>query len=75
MLDAIQEIIRGVLDDDDIVISAQTTARDVDGWDSLAHVMIMTRVEQHFGIRFRVSDVAELRNVGELVALVEKAKG
>lgn len=74
-LERIQEIFREVLDDDELELSGTTTAADVDGWDSMAHVTLMMKVERSFGVRFRVSDIAELKNVGELVDLVDRSKG
>lgn len=68
----VQEILREVLDDDEIVLSRETSAADVEGWDSLAHVSLITKVESRFGVRFRVSEVAELRNVGELLDLIAR---
>ena len=74
-LETVQEILREVLLDDELVVEPETTAEDVEGWDSLAHVTIILKVEQAFGIRFRISDVAELQNVGELLQLIESTKG
>lgn len=71
-LQIVQEILREVLDDDEIVLSPETSAADVEGWDSLAHVSLITKVESRFGVRFRVSEVAELRNVGELLDLITR---
>ena len=51
---------------DDVTMTRSTSAEDVDGWDSVAHVQIMVAVEAAFGIRFRTSDMTGLRNVGEL---------
>lgn len=74
-LETIQDIFRDVLDDDSLTLDAATTAGDVEGWDSLVHVTLMMRVEKTYGLRFRVSDISELKNVGELVHLVESMQG
>ena len=47
------------------------TAGDVDGWDSVAHVMLVLATEQRFGIRFESSEIANAANVGEFVELIE----
>lgn len=70
-LETVQDILREVLLDDEIVITPETTAEDVEGWDSLAHVTIILKVEQAHGLRFKISDVAELANVGELLDLIK----
>lgn len=61
-----------MFEDDELVVERSTTARDVDGWDSLRHVTLILQVEHVFSIRFPSSKVASLADVGELVDLVEK---
>ncbi|WP_299360476.1 acyl carrier protein [uncultured Paracoccus sp.] len=70
LYDAFTEVIRDVFDDDTIVVGPETTAEDVEGWDSQAHVMLIVATEQRFGVRFRASEFESLRNVGEFVALI-----
>lgn len=65
------EILRDVFDDDAITATPGLTARDVAGWDSLAHLRIMLNAEQAFHINFAASQISGLQNVGELVALIE----
>lgn len=64
-------IFRDVFDNDDIVPSPEMTADDVDGWDSLNHLRLIVSIEVEFGIKFPTADIAELRNVGELVSLLK----
>ena len=64
----LQDVFREVFDDDDIALSANTTAADVDGWDSVANIRLMVSVEEAFRIRFDVGEFQEYRNVGELIA-------
>lgn len=71
MLEEVQEVFRSVFDDDSLVISRASTANDVEGWDSLTHVTLLVSLEQRFGIRFKSSEVADLKDVGELIDLVE----
>jgi acyl carrier protein len=68
----LQQVFREVFDDDDIVITDATTARDIPDWDSLAHVSLIVAVEQEFSVRFASSDVGGLKNVGELRQLIER---
>jgi len=65
-------IFRDVFDDDELELRPDMTADDVDGWDSLRHVRLVLTVEKAFGTRFPASEVANLKNVGELVALIGK---
>jgi acyl carrier protein len=71
----LEEVFRDVFDDDAIEISASTTAKDVDGWDSLNHVNLVVAVEKKFGIKFTTKEVNKLANVGELMELIERKLG
>ena len=73
--DQLQGIFRDLFDDDTIVLSDSTSAKDVAGWDSLKNVRLMVRVEKEFKIRFGTGEVVGLNNVGDLVALIEKKLG
>lgn len=71
----LNEVFHDVFQDDSIVVARATTAADVEGWDSLMHVTLMINIEKAFGIRFSSSEVAGLKNVGELADLIDtKAK-
>jgi acyl carrier protein len=71
-LERINEIFRQVFDDPDLQVGRATTAEQVEGWDSLTHVMLMLNVEKAFGIKFSSSQVASLKDVGELVDLTDR---
>jgi acyl carrier protein len=71
----IEEIFREVFDDADIEIEAETTARDIDGWDSLSHVNLIVSIETRMGIRFTPKEVLTFRNVGELIQSVQNKLG
>jgi acyl carrier protein len=72
----LQEIFRQVFDDSDIVLGDQTTAADVDGWDSMSHIDLLIAVERHFGIRFATAEMSRLKdpdqNVGTFVELIDR---
>ena len=74
-LTRLTEVFRDVFDDDELVIARETTAHDIDDWDSLMHVSLMVAVEQRFGCRFSSGDVAGLGSVGELVDLIDRITG
>jgi acyl carrier protein len=62
-----------VFDDDDIKISTETTANDIDGWDSLSHVNLVVAIEKHFSIKFKSSEIMKWKNVGQMhESIVEK---
>ena len=67
-------VFHSVFDDEDIVVTPQLTADDVDGWDSLTHLRLMLSVQKAFNVRFAAADIVGLKNVEDLVRLIrEKA--
>jgi acyl carrier protein len=64
-----------VFDDDDISLSDETTADDIDGWDSLTHIRLMLSVERAFGMKFSATEIGRLKNVGGLVELIRQNGG
>ncbi len=65
------EIFEDVFDEDDIVITSELAAKDVDGWDSLTHIRLILTVEKAFKIKFSTSEVGKMENVGDLVKLIK----
>jgi len=68
VLQQFTEILRGLIGDDSIVLTAATRRPDVPGWDSFNYVNFMVAVEMKFGIKFRVAEVEGFQAVGEIVA-------
>lgn len=66
----LQEVFRGCFFDDEIVLGDDTTADDVDGWDSLAHVRLLMLIEDAFHIQLPGVEASQLDNVGQLIDLV-----
>lgn len=71
ILEALTQVFRDVFDDDDIVLTAATTAQDIEGWDSQAHVNLIVAAEMRFGIRFRTAELESLHDVGQFARLIE----
>jgi len=69
-LDELSQVFRHVFDDDAIVLSRDTTADDIDDWDSLTHMNLVIAVELRFKIRFVTAELQTLKNVGEMLDLV-----
>ena len=68
----LNEVFQDVFDDDELTVGDATTAADVDGWDSLEHINLIAAVEQEFGIRFSMGQVVTMKNVGEMVKLIQE---
>ena len=58
--------------DEDITVTAETTSSDIDDWDSLTHITLISEVEDAFGIKFAMKDVLGMKNVGEMVDIIRK---
>ena len=56
--------------DEDISVTAETTAADIEDWDSLTHITLISEVEETFGVKFSMKDVLGMKNVGEMVDLI-----
>jgi acyl carrier protein len=69
------ELFRDIFDDDAIVVSDNTTAMDVEGWDSLSNIQLILAVESAFRIRLSVAQVSSLAKLGDLVSIIETKIG
>jgi acyl carrier protein len=58
-----------------VSLGEETTGADVEGWDSVTHVMLILASERRFGVRFESSEIANAANVGEFVSLIESKQG
>lgn len=75
ILQALTQVFQDVFDDDDIVLTPETTADDIDGWDSQTHVLLIVAAEQRFGIKFRTAELESLKNVGHFAQLIQTKLG
>ncbi len=66
----LNKVFRDIFDDDSIVVTAETTANDIEDWDSLEHINLVVAVEQEFGIKFSMKEVTGMKNVGEMVDII-----
>lgn len=63
----LNEVFQDVFDDEDITVNDETTADDIEDWDSLEHINLIVAVEKKFGIKFNMGEVNKFKNVGEMV--------
>jgi acyl carrier protein len=68
-------IFHDVFDDDDIVLTPELTADDVDEWDSLSHIRLVVAVEKAFSISFTTAEISRLENAGQFAELVSGKLG
>ena len=72
ILARVEDIFREELEQSDLVLTDETTAEDVEGWDSLSHVQLVAAMEEAFGIEFKSREILSWENVGDLIDSIQK---
>lgn len=72
IFEQVQDIFRDVFDDDELEINDLTNAEDIEDWDSLEHINLVINMEKKFSLKFNITEVGELKNVGEMVDLIKR---
>lgn len=70
LMNKIQEIFRDVFDEDDLVVVESTNSEDIDEWDSLNHINLVSSIEKEVGVRFSLGELEDLKDVGAMVDLI-----
>ena len=70
ILEKLTEIFEEVFDEEGIVITEETTADDIDDWDSLTHITLISAVEEEFDMKFAMKDVIGMKNIGEMIDIL-----
>jgi len=68
----LQEVFRDIFDDQAIVLFREMTAKDIEDWDSLTHINLVVAVEKEFGLKFNLTEIKGLKNVGEMIDLLAR---
>ncbi len=63
----VENIFREILDEESLTLTRETTASDVDGWDSLSHIQLIVAIEKKFNLKFSSREILSWKNVGELL--------
>lgn len=72
ILSKVQSIFRSVLNDESVALKDETVADDVEGWDSLTHVQLISEIERSFGIKFSLREMLSWKTVGKMIDCIEK---
>lgn len=72
IFEKLTEIFRDVFDDESIELKETTTAADIEEWDSLTHIVLLSAVEDDFGIKFDMKAVQGLKDVGAMADLIQE---
>ena len=71
ILNKVSKAFTTVLEHSNFQLTDETTAADVDGWESVTHMMIISEIEKSFNIKFKLMDLMNMNNVGDLVKLIQ----
>jgi len=75
ILDRLQPVFHEIFDDRSLVVTRESSALTVEGWDSMTHVNLVAAVEVAFGVRFALSELEDLQSVGDMVELIARKLG
>lgn len=70
-LQRVNMIFKIVFAKEDLVISEQTCADDIDGWDSLQHINLLSMLEKEFDMEFDIDEIVSMENVGDMINVIE----
>ncbi|MBF0467002.1 MAG: acyl carrier protein [Nitrospirae bacterium] len=71
-IDGVQPIFRDIFDDGSLIITRQTSANDIEEWDSLNHINLVVAIEKFYDIKFALGEIQSLKNVGEMADLIDE---
>lgn len=72
VMSELQPIFRDVFDDDKLIITNETSSANIDAWDSLAHIRLVSAVQKHFGVHFSLGELKDLKNAGDMAGLITR---
>ena len=72
ILEKLTAIFRTTFNDSELVLNDEMNAGDVENWDSLTNMLMISEVESQFGIRFKLKELNQLKNVGSIISILEE---
>tara|TARA_B100002019_G_scaffold75560_1_gene65252 strand:+ start:185 stop:436 length:252 start_codon:yes stop_codon:yes gene_type:complete len=66
----LEEIFQETFEDESIALTDDTTAEDIEEWDSLMQIRLLIIIEKKFNLRFNPVEIAELENIGQMIDLM-----
>lgn len=70
IMSKLTEVFKDVFDLDDVVLTVHTTANDIEEWDSLEHINLISAVESTFKMKFKMKEVSTMKNLGEMIDII-----
>lgn len=74
VLERVNKVFKIVFGDENLVVTEKTCADDIEGWDSLQHINLLTMLEKEFQIEFDIDQIISLENVGDMVRVIEEIR-
>ena len=71
MLQRVNNVFKIIFKNENLIISEQTCSDDIDGWDSLRHINLISMLEQEFQIEFDIDEIVVMENVGDMIRIIE----
>ena len=68
----LNRVFQDVFDDDSIRVTPNTTADDIEDWDSLEHITLISAVEREFRMKFKMGEISSMKNVGEMASITQQ---
>ena len=72
ILAELQPIFQDIFDDEELAVTEETSASDIEDWDSLVQIRIVMAVEKHFSVKFTFDELQVLKNVGDMIDLIQE---
>ena len=72
ILERLTPIFQDIFDDDTLTVTGETSAKDIEDWDSLSQIRLVAAIEKDFGIKFKFGELNSLHNVGEMLSVINK---
>ena len=70
IFERLDRVFQDVFDDDTIHVTPKTTADDIEDWDSLEHITLISAVEREFHMKFKMGEISSMKNVGEMAHII-----
>ena len=72
VISKLTDIFREIFNNEDIILDIKMTAKDIDNWDSLTHMLLIAEIEKKFSIKFKLKELNNLDNVGNLIEIINE---
>jgi acyl carrier protein len=70
LITRLTEVFKKTFNKDTLILTDELNANDVDNWDSLTHMLLITEIEKTFSVKFKLKDLNKMRNVGDMVEII-----